>query len=182
MQGKQVYSPNPKHRQSSLLAIIITLLCFTAVTKSFAQNAGAGSGFAVDGALYSGIQKFPTQILDDTDDWFLGDNGLGVIEETDSASIRTLLLGGGNPVFEARMSQLQNSVVDGQIWIDAVYARDHFGGTGFTDPTSFTQASKNGQDPASWHVGPANVLGKNDIIDVAGHMRRDGGSLEEGNL
>ncbi len=182
IQGKQVYSPNPKHRQSSLLAIIITLLCFTAVTKSFAQNAGAGSGFAVDGALYSGIQKFPTQILDDTDDWFLGDNGLGVIEETDSASIRTLLLGGGNPVFEARMSQLQNSVVDGQIWIDAVYARDHFGGTGFTDPTSFTQASKNGQDPASWHVGPANVLGKNDIIDVAGHMRRDGGSLEEGNL
>jgi len=151
-------------------------------TISFSQNPGTGSNFAVDGDLFSGVQEFPDLLIDATDDWFQGAAGLGVIEEVNTASITTLLTAGGNPTFEARMSQLQNSVVNGQIWIDAVYARDHFGGTGFTDPTSFTQASKNGQDPASWHVGPSNVLGKNDIIDVGGHMRRDGATLEEGDL
>lgn len=100
----------------------------TGTTLSFAQNPGTGSNFAVDGDLYSGVRTFPPPLIEDaTDDWFQSAAGLGVIEEVNTASIATLLQAGGNPTFEARMSQLQNSVVDGQIWIDAVYARDHFG-------------------------------------------------------
>ncbi|MGC5198533.1 hypothetical protein, partial [Aphanothece microscopica] len=60
-----------------------------------------------------------------------------------------------------------------KILIDAVWARDLFGGTGGIDQTSYTNASKNGEDPAIWAPGPANVLGKVDLIDVAGHMFRN---------
>ena len=158
----------------------ILLFFYTAVS---AQFPGVGARFGVDGGLFSGILEFPVGTVSPTDDWFKGSgDGLGVIDESVAATISLLLQNNTNPVFEVRMSQPASSVIDGQIWIDAIYARDNFGGTGHTDPTSYTQASKNGQDPAAWATGPSNVLGKNDLIDVAGHMRRDGPTLEDGDL
>jgi hypothetical protein len=181
---KLVYTKNPaayRISYSVFVLFIFTLLLTT--QQAFAQNPGTGANFSVDGGLYSGINEFPAGVVTPTDDWFEGtQGGRGVIDETDATSINALLQGSGSPTFEARMSQLQNSVVDGRIWIDAVYARDPFGGTGFTDPSAYTTASKNAQNPANWATGTSNVLGKNDIINVAGHMRRDGPTLETGDL
>ncbi len=111
-------------------------------------------------------------------DWFTGSGGTGqgVIDVTNTAIIQALLQASGNPTYEARMSTGLYSIVDGHMRIDAVLARDHFGGTGAIDPTSYETASKNGEDPAIWDPGPQNVLGKNDLIDVAGHMFRAGTS------
>ncbi len=168
-----------------LRVFILVVLCINTPIYLFSQaSTGIGAGFGVDGGLYTGILEYPSpSVIVATDDWFKGaGTGNHVIDTTDLSSIASLLQSALDPTYEVRMSAPQNSVNSGQIWIDALYARDNFGGTGFTDPTSFTTASKNGQDPATWATGTANVLGKNDLIDVAGHMRRDGQSLEEGDL
>jgi hypothetical protein len=88
-----------------------------------------------------------------------------------------------NPVYQARQnggiaSYADEVIVNGvrkkyKRLVDAVWARDHFGGTGGTDLTSFNTASKNGEDPAIWDPGPQNVLGKNDLIDIGRHMFRN---------
>ncbi len=164
-------------------SVFIQLLFVTSILNAQPVT-GVGAGFGVDGGLYTGYLEYPLPaVTQSTDDWFKGTgSGVGVIDESDTLTIRALLQGAGDPLFIARMSHPQSSVNNGRIWIDALYARDNFGGTGFTDATAYTTASKNGQDPAVWSGGTANVLGKNDIIDVAGHMRRDGESLETGNL
>ena len=77
------------------------------------------------------------------------------------------------------MAYEANSVVGNQVLMDAVFARDHFGGTGHIDISSYETASKNGEDPAIWDIGQANVLGKNDIINVSGHMLRDGPNMTD---
>ncbi|MEY3052908.1 MAG: hypothetical protein RLY31_2693 [Bacteroidota bacterium] len=150
--------------------------------QSIDNNGCVGGNFGIEADLYSGQLPFgdlsgasPTN----TDDWFQGSTGRGVIDETDSAAIRALLLAGGNPLYEARMSEGIFSRVDNRIWVDAIFAKDFFGGTGFIDSTSYVASGKNGQDPAVWPTGPANVLGKNDLLDLAGHMRRDGPYLTD---
>ena len=51
-----------------------------------------------------------------------------------------------------------SSITHGQILLDALWARDEFGGTGYTDPTSFETASKNGEDPAIWDLLHGELL------------------------
>lgn len=135
------------------------------------------ANFGIDGDLYSDRLTYgshgPVSPLG-TDDWFNGVNARGVIQELDTAAIRQLLLTNPDPRFEVRMKAPFGIIDNGRTLIDAVYARDNFGGTGFIDQTAFPVSSKNGQDPAIWSGGPANVLGKNDIIDVGAHMRRNG--------
>jgi len=116
-------------------------------------------------------------------DWFKTTTGRNIINQTNAAALQTLLQNNSNPTYEARqngeLSSAADEVIVGGIrqkyrrLVDAVWARDHFGGSGGTDETSFNTASKNGEDPAIWDPGPQNVLGKNDLIDVAGHMFRD---------
>lgn len=161
--------------------IYIFLLSWTLLpTVSLAQIDNDGcviANFGIDGDLYSGQLQFGSHGIvtaATTDDWFNGPGGRGIIQEQDSAAIRQLLLTVPNPIFEARMKMPYGVIVDNRTMIDAMYVRDAFGGTGFTDPTAFPVSSKNAQDPAIWSGGPANVLGKNDLIDVAAHMRRDG--------
>jgi hypothetical protein len=146
------------------------------------QNTGCKAGiFGVDGGLYSNRTEFPTETADASSDWFFRGPGTGngVIDTLKRAAFQLLLQGTGNPLLEARMNTGIYSKVDGQVRIDAVFGRDMFGGTGAIDLTSFETASKNGEDPAVWDPGPQNVLGKNDMIDVAGHMFRDGENLTD---
>lgn len=167
--------------------LLLVLLVLAGQFKISAQSSGCLSGrFGIDGGLYSGVIEFgagqepasPPR----SNDWFQGAEGLGVIDESNPGILQALLQAPGNPTYKRRMSANPLSINEGQIWIDAVFARDNFGGTGNTDPTSFLTASKNGQNPASWDPGPANVLGKNDIIDFGGMMFRNGTSLETGDL
>jgi hypothetical protein len=169
------------------LPIAILIMAITVADLTAQPGNGCLSGrFGIDGGLYSGTIEYgdgqepasPPQ----SNDWFQGAAGLGVIDETDPATIEALLMGPGNPTYERRLAANALSVNEGQIWIDAIFARDQFGGTGATDPTSFLTASKNAENPAIWDPGPSNVLGKNDIIDLGAFMFRDGLTLETGDL
>ncbi|MFK7810142.1 MAG: hypothetical protein AB8F74_20210, partial [Saprospiraceae bacterium] len=141
-------------------------------------NGCAEAGFGVDADNRSGISYFgsETSSTTTTDDWFFGTNGngIGVIDTIGGWKFRQNLLDGENLVWMKEMGYTKNSVVNGYLLHDAAYARDYYGGSGTTDLTSYTQASKNGEDPADWDIGPHNVLGKNDLIDGYGHLRRDG--------
>ena len=162
--------------------LLFLTLCMPAqfVSAQIDNNGCVGGNFGIDAGLYSGTIEFGDGTPSTgTNDWFLGSSGLGVIDESQTASLTTLLMGGGNPLYEMRMNTGLSSIIDGQIRIDALYARDYFGGTGFMDLSTFETASKNGEDPAIWDAGQANVLGKNDVIDVAGHMFRDGTGLTD---
>jgi len=143
-----------------------------------------GAGFGVDADVYTDILQFGNHggaSAVPTYDWFTNTSGgtIGVIDESNAATIESLLLAGGNPFYESRMNAGLSSINDGQIWIDGLWSREYFGGTGFTDQTSYSTASKNGEDPAIWDPGVANVLGKNDLVEVAGHMRRNGTTLND---
>ena len=141
-------------------------------------------GFGVDADVYSDMLQFGNHSgvgAVPTYDWFTNPSGgtIGVIDESNTTALQTLLLAGGNPFYETRMNAGLSSINAGQIWIDGLWSREYFGGTGFSDQTSFATASKNGEDPAIWDPGVANVLGKNDLVEVAGHMRRDGTTLND---
>lgn len=160
-----------------LVALLIVMLSvFTIqISAQIDSNGCVGGGFEIDAGVYSGVIEYGDGIIaTNPKDWFQGISGLGIINEADSSTIKTLLQSGGNPLYEARQKSNLVSLINGQVWIDAVYARDFFGGTGHQDATSYLTASKNGEDPAIWDPGVSNVLGKNDLIDVAGHMFRDG--------
>jgi hypothetical protein len=163
----------------SLIVSFFTICFLINLPKSFSQidNDGCVIGnFGVDGGLRSGILEFGSHGAANaatSSDWFPGPSGFSIINMGDSASIRALLMAPGNPFYEARMnSPFLTYTAEGYTLIDALYARDPFGGTGFQDPTAFPVSSKNGQDPAVWTGGSANVLGKNDLLDVGVHMRR----------
>jgi hypothetical protein len=170
------------------ISFALLLLCLTEKLIAQVNTTGCvAGGFGIDAGLYSGVLEFGSHSGSNaliTDDWFQGVAGIGVgvIDQTATASINSLLLNQWNPTYEARMKTYLYAVENGKQWIDAVYARDNFGGTGGIDNTAYVIASKNGQDPAVWGTGSANVLGKNDIIDVGAFMRRDGINLATSNL
>ena len=145
------------------------------------DNTGCvGANFGLDAGLYSGTIEFGSGTpATGSSDWFVGASGRGTIDESNTAVIASLLSSGGNPLYEVRMSYEPNSVIGNQVLLDGVFSRDHFGGTGHIDISSYETASKNGEDPAIWDIGQANVLGKNDIIDISGHMLRDGPSMSD---
>jgi len=167
------------HRNS---AILLTLLTLIGIPKLNAQISTTGCleyNFGIDAGLFSNIIEFGLgSPAAGSKDWFFSSGtGLGVIDESDPAAIKTLLQAPGNPTYVRQMNTGISSLVNNQIMIDAVFARDHFGGTGGIDATAYSTASKNGEDPAIWDPGEQNVLGKNDLIDVAGHMFREGPEL-----
>ncbi len=153
-------------------------------TNNIDNNGCVAANFGIDAGLYSDILEFGDHSgvpAAGTNDWFYtsGGTGIGIIDETTTSALRLSLQAGNNPSFEVEQNYAMSSIVNGQILVDGLWARDEFGGTGWTDPTSFSTASKNGEDPAIWDPGTANVLGKNDLIDVAGHMWREGITLDD---
>jgi hypothetical protein len=116
-------------------------------------------------------------------DWFKNATERNIIDQSNISAIQTLLQNNANPIYQVRqnggIASYADEVVVGGVrkkfkrLVDAVWARDNFGGTGGIDQTSYNTASKNAEDPAIWDTGPQNVLGKNDLIDVAGHMFRN---------
>lgn len=168
--------------RKATVIFIFVLFCVThTVVAQIDNNGCVGANFGIDAGLYSGtIEYGDGSPSTGTLDWFQGASGFGVIDEGQTAALTALLMAGGNPIYEARMNTSFSSIVNGQIRMEAMYARDYFGGSGYSDNTSFETASKNGQDPASWDIGQAQVLGKNDLIDVAGFMFRDGDNLISG--
>ncbi len=173
-----------KHFKSFTLLLII-LFSIQLMEKGHAQNNDGclADRFGIDGGLYSGIIEYGTAVepVPPSIDWFEGGDGFGVITQSPGlvTQLTNLLQTQSNPTYIASQKIAIASIFEGKILIDALFARDEFGGTGHIDQTSFVQASKNGEDPAIWAPGPSNVLGKNDIIDLAGFMFREGTTLND---
>lgn len=168
------------NRKLSFIYVFIICLISFSVSGQIDNTGCVAGNFGVDAGLYSGVIEYGDGTpANGTSDWFAGPSGTGVISEANTASLTSLLMAGGNPLYEERMAHEPNSIVNNQILLNGIYTRDYFGGTGHIDITSYETASKNGEDPAIWDIGQANVLGKNDIINVAGHMLRDGTSLTD---
>ena len=161
----------------------LTVILLVLTQQMMAQIINTGcvkAKFGVDAGLYSGIVEYGTGTPAlNSSDWFLGPTGIGIIDESQTASITSLLMAPGNPNVFVHTKYPHSMLVGGQMMIDGLYSRDQFGGTGFIDNTSYNTASKNGEDPAIWDPGPQNVLGKNDLIDVFGTMYRDGTTLDD---
>ncbi len=159
-----------------LILLTFFMLSGSKVYLQIDNNGCLADTFGIDADLRSGVLQFLTDAepASGSYDWFQGATGKGIISEVSTMSIQNLLQSptSNNNIYESRMRYPVFTVLDNRFWVDAVSARDQFGGTGFVDPTAFPVSSKNGQDPAVWGSGPANVLGKNDLIDVAGFMRR----------
>ncbi len=175
------------HGKKRKTAIIFFLFPFWGLSHLFAQIGTTGClshNFGIDAGLYSNTIEYGSATpASGSADWFfsagVGGIGYGVIDESNPLILKALLQSPGNPTYVRHMKGNINSLESNHLMIDAVWARDNFGGTGGTDLTSFNTASKNGEDPAIWDPGPQNVLGKNDLIDVGGFMYRDGVTLDD---
>ncbi len=163
-------------RITGLFFVALTSLSY--LSAQTVEDGCDAAMFGIDGDLYANGSQFGNLSgLNSTDDWFFNEmiytgTGLGAIgiDSTgawDNPSFQNLHLLGG-------MSLPPNSIINGLRWQDGIYARDFYGGTGNTDQSAFTSASKNGEDPSIWNAGPMNVTPKNDLIDCYGHLRRNG--------
>lgn len=172
----------------------LLLLGFGFMPNSFGQDVGSSvvkANFGVDGDAYSGKLQFPNVagipfLVDPkiTDDWFNGpDGGKGVIDET-GANPRSEAIApaSSNTAFQLRQSQFAPTspypypVVDGYLWLDAVYGRDNYVKGGSAEKSYFAgSGDKNSDNPNTWQIGTAgSVPQKDDIIDVYAHLRGEG--------
>jgi hypothetical protein len=167
-------------------AIDVPILALGAVTGGTVK-----ANFGVDADDYADTTQFDGMgVGTGTDDWFdrkTGGSytGLGVIDTSGGGAFRALLLSAGdavdrNKTFVRRMSYPFDTVVNGRRWIDAVYARDNFTAGNAADSTAFAGgASKNGDNPRTWGLGPDGIQTKNDLIDTWAHIRREGALLTD---
>ncbi|HET6256047.1 MAG TPA: hypothetical protein VFE32_18365 [Puia sp.] len=140
------------------------------------NNGGLYANFGVDADTRTNWMKYGLLTgAVASDDWFAPSGaGHNVIDTSNFATYLALLQAGGNITFNKRMSQPLYAKVGGTLWLDAVYGRDYQAAAQLKDSTTFTIAAKNGDNPANWHGGEANIPTKNDLVDVYAHMRRSG--------
>ena len=158
-------------------------LSFDSKAQFVINNQGCVIGdFGVNSSLYANEAITGSTAPAGPVDWFKKSTGRNVIIQ-DQATVDALngrLLNEIDPVFEVRMNGGLGSLVDYvdaqnyKVLIDAIWARDY---NSFSDNavdfSGFNQSAKNGQNPSlDWEQQSRNIGGKNDVIDVAGHMFR----------
>jgi len=156
---------------------ILLIFCLLPIAlKAQLANGNINANFGIDADTKSNYVKYgPVTGNIVSDDWF-APVGLGnhVINTASALAYRLQLQSGQNISFTQRMSAPLYAKLGGKLWLDAAYGRDFGAASSFKDSTTFTIASKNGDDPAAWRGGISNFPNKNDLIDVYAHMRRDG--------
>lgn len=172
-----------------MLLIASFLLIFFSYQSISAQiiieNGTVKANFGVDADVHSDVTTFTNPIWPNpqgTDDWLKQNGGLGkgVIDVTSPSALSQIsnLQSNANASAELRMSVPYFSEVDGRYWIDAAYLRDQQTSGNFKDSNVFSgQSNKNFDNPNTWNIGLGDVPQKNDIIDVYGHLRRDGTNI-----
>ena len=145
------------------------------------SNGGLYSFFGVDADTRSSYMKYGLTTGNvSSDDWFApSGTGHNVIDTSNTAFYLSQLQSGANLGFSKRMSQLLYATVNGKLWLDAVYGRDYISTGGLVDSTAFTSVDKNGDNPNNWTGGVTNFPGKDDLVDVYAHMRRDGTTVHD---
>ena len=160
-----------------------TLLLLILLTSIFANGQITTpivkANFGVDGDLRANYLQ-GTGVTGSADDWFnngtLG-TGRNVIDSTGAAAIVAGYNSDVSPwprrmaTFFRGMSLPTFTVFNNRLWLDALYVRDYHG----NDTTVYTSGSdKNGMSPALWSGGIQGIPDKNDILDIAMHVRRAG--------
>ncbi|MGY8914053.1 MAG: Ig-like domain-containing protein, partial [Flavobacteriales bacterium] len=128
-------------------------------------QSGNGANFGIESDVYSGMPN------SDTDDWFTGTSGQGVIDESNLTIFQNNINTGQNKAFEAFMSKPNYSKQNGKLWYGAIFAHDYIAEK--NDATAFAKG-KNGDNPANWEVLPSSISKKADIVDAFVHVRRNG--------
>ncbi len=158
------------------LKLLLLFLVILVVSQDFlfAQVGGVAANFGIDSSCYSGGP------VSDTDDWFQGLSGDGVLDESNATTYYNQLSNNQNISFDVDMDVAKYSRPNGYILYDAKFIRDQIKLSGSNgDGTTFTGA-KNGQNPEDWTPsGSGNVSGANDIVDGYIHMRRDGATIAD---
>ncbi|WP_433829106.1 T9SS type A sorting domain-containing protein [Flavobacterium anhuiense] len=145
------------------------------------SGAAVKANFGIDADVYANKEQFlvPPTVSGIYDDWFFNStfaNGTGqnVIDQTNSAALKTSIQANNNFTFEKRMSKPKNTMVGNFLWIDAVYGRDGNSTQSNNDSNTFAgNSNKNGDNPATWSLGAGSTPQKDDIVDVYGYLRRD---------
>jgi hypothetical protein len=171
--------PGPPQSDTMKYLIPILILSAGLLPKSGLcqlNNGGLYARFGVDADTRSNWMKYGLDTgAVSSDDWFApSGTGFNVIDTSNAATYLALLQAGSNFTFNKRMSALLYAKLGGKLWLDAVYGRDYQAAAQDKDTTTFTSASKNGDNPSIWTGGVSNVPDKNDLVDVYAHMRRDG--------
>lgn len=146
------------------------------VIQAQLNNGGINANFGIDADTKNNYVKYgPLTGIITSDDWFAPSlTGKNIIDTSNAAAYLASLRAGTNISFKKRMSTLLYAKQNGTLWLDAAYGRDYVAASLLKDSTTFTVASKNGDDPANWSGGVSNFPNKNDLVDVFAHMRRDG--------
>src|SRR3982751_7095916 len=156
--------------------LALLLLSFAAGYSQILTG-GLHANFGVDADTKASYKKYgPSGDYSNSDDWFslAGAKGKGVIDTTNAAYYKTQLQNGKNISLMQNMSVAPYSNVNGRLWLDAAYVRDHY----YRDSTSFT-AAINGVNPSQWTAGTRTLAADNDIIDAYAHLRRNGLSVND---
>jgi len=163
-----------------LWLIIVCLIVIHSGAAAQLNTGGFHALFGVDADTKADYLKYgPTTGAITSDDWFSssGASGHNVIDTSNAPYYRSLLQSGNNISFTKRMSQPLYANVSGRIWLDAIYTRDY--AVASIDSTTFVGGDKNGDDPALWGGVASSVPTKTDLVDVFGHMRRNGTNVHD---
>lgn len=165
--------------------LIGLMFSFNAQSQIIIEQGTVKANFGIDADVKSDITTFTAPVWatpQNTDDWFQLDGGTGkgvidIISASALSQIQSLQVN-PNASAELRMAYPYFTLVDGRYWIDAVYLRDQQTSGNYKDSNVFAgQSNKNFDNPNTWSIGLGDVPQKNDIIDVYGHLRRDGTNI-----
>jgi hypothetical protein len=168
------------------LAFVPALVFAVGLTSSAVGQISPGvpANFGVDADLQADTTQFGGLGIGlTTDDWFdpkpgAGFEGIGVTDTTGGGAFRALILPGGaaaNRTFVRHMAFPFGEIVNGSLFLDAVYARDNHSAGGEVDSTVFlVTGEKNIDNPRTWLMAEGSTPPKKDIVDACAHIRRDG--------
>jgi hypothetical protein len=175
----------------TFLFAIIVAISFTTSTLQAQYSPAIVAGFGIDGDVLSGQAQNGNLLSNATWDWFKkagnGPNvGLGIVDTSGNLVNKVKIAAGDNFTFTKGQAFGRYTVQGGYLMLDTRYARDNFGysnAPGQKDFTTYTNGSKNGDNPTIWVTTPngASVANKADIIDAYIHMRRDGTTINNTN-
>lgn len=179
--------------KTTLAFYLISALLISPVLGVAQYSPGLPSAFGIDGDVLSGeSQNISGNTSSGSFDWFHkpggtnSNSGFGVVDTSGASYYGSLISQGANLPFTAAMAYARYSAVNGYLLLDTRYSRDNFAmsmSKTNNDMTTFTNGSKNGDNPSIWSTTPSggSVADKDDIIDTYIHMRRDGTTINNTN-
>ncbi len=169
------------------LVVLFLFLGNQLFSQIIVESGTAQVDFGTDADVQAGITEYiydtfgvlmDNDLFPDSDDWFENGNtggspARGVIDVSGVGP-------SGNNPYLSGMSKAAFSQIDGYLWLDGVYIRDPNWAGNNKDFSIFKGGSnKNADNPATWNIITGSNPQKNDLIDIFGHLRRDGLTIQD---